>query len=171
MFKFKFPKPSLNTAYFLGFLIALLFFGFSGMVQYYFGAFPHVYIYAERVIMLACAMVFLFATLVNHSSKINQICAWNLVIINSIGVLVTARHIFLQVYPNSLQSVPSLLFDLKIPAIQPFFASIGRLYAGTFSATTVEWSFYHISLAVWTLLFFFLPLLLAYWQMHRRVIH
>ena len=142
-----------------GFLVCAGLIGFALYLQYFDNQEPCPLCMIQRLSYFALGIVFLAAAL-HAPGRIGVRVYGILALIAAVvGAGFAARHVWLQWHPPAMESCTAdLFFQLKK---FPAFDVIGRALRATGDCAKVDWTFLHLSMAEWSLMWFVLLALLA----------
>lgn len=157
-------RLSFKQVYFISFLIACIFVGFTVFVQSWKVLLPCPLLHIERIIMGLLALIFLIVTLYNHTVFSRKIWSWLACLISLLGVLIAGRHVWLQQFSMGEVSINGFA------EMSPQFSFVHYLHQAINSSlcVQVQWSILGVSLVGWTLALFVLFAVLCFWQRNRK---
>lgn len=160
------PSPRLtNLGIFLLTVVAML---FALWLQYDQQLEPCPLCIFQRVAMMATGVVALVAFLHGPAGVVGRrIYAGLTLLATSAGIVVSARHVWLQHLPPD--QVPSCGpgLDYWLDTF-PLFDVVGKVLRGSGECARIDWVFMGITLPGWTLVVFAGLAVLAVWQLVRR---
>ncbi|MGD9107768.1 MAG: disulfide bond formation protein B [Gammaproteobacteria bacterium] len=157
-------RLSFKQVYFVSFLVACMFIGFTIFIQSWQVLLPCPLLHIERIIMGLLALIFLIIALYNHTILSRKIWSWSACAISLLGALVAGRHVWLQEFSTGEVSLNG--FAEQSP--QSSFVHYLHQAVNSSLCVQVQWSILGISLAGWTLILFILFAGLCVWQRNRK---
>lgn len=120
----------------------------------------------DRVVIITLGAIFLIAFLHNPKSLFTKIYAVFTVLLSSIGVGLSSRHIWLQNLPKDQvpECGPDLYFMLDT---LPLFDVIKNIFTGSGSCAEVSWTFAGLTIPEQTLVLFVVLLIFSLVQLFR----
>lgn len=148
-------KLTPRLGYFAGFFICGALFAFALYLQYYEYQNPCPLCILQRIAFIAMMVVFLAGAI--HGPQHTGAWAYSLllVIIAAIGAAIATRHVWLQHLPKDRvpECGPGLEYMLnKFPLTQ----ALEKIFRGSGECAEVGWTFFKLSIAEWSLLWFLL---------------
>lgn len=153
---------SYRQVYFYLFIICIALLGFAAYLQYVENIQPCLLCMLQRILMFFLAIIFLAASLHQHSQTSRKVYNILGVVFSCIGIVVAARQIWLQNLPPNTQDfcMPGYSYLIQTSS---WSTLIKYAIIGTQDCTQAGWSFLGFSMACWALAvfaFFFLVILL-----------
>lgn len=156
-----------ETSYFIAFLIIALLLGGAAYLQLYMGVNPCPLCILQRVVFALLSIVFLFG-MAFAFNKFGRYSIGTLAFLVSIlGIVVSSRQVWLQHNPTGLSSNCDVSLQYMLQAF-PLTEVIQRVYAGGSTCAQVDWQFFHLSLAEWSLMGFVVFALFSIFQLVRK---
>ena len=155
-------KLTSRSGYALGFLICLALLGFALYLQHYEQQDPCPLCILQRIAFLALAAVFVVAAVHGPGKAGSVIYSGVLFIVAGMGAAIAARHVWLQHLPRHQvpECGPGLEYMLrKLPLSQ----ALSKVLKGSGECAEVGWTFFGLSIAEWSLVWFALFGVFAVW--------
>lgn len=152
-------KP-IRASLFIGFLITLAMIALALFMQYVMELVPCPLCSVQRAIVIALGIVFFIGFVQNPKSWGRRIYGFLLTLISIIGLIVAGRHTWLQHLPEDRipECGPGLQFWMdRLPAIEV----IEKVFQGSGECAKVAYRFIGLSIAEWSLIAFFLFLIVS----------
>ena len=157
-------RLSFKRVYFISFLIACIFIGFTIFIQSWHILLPCPLLHIERIIMGLLALIFIIIALYNHTRLSKKIWSWLACATSLLGALVAGRHVWLQQFSMGEVSIDGFAEQSS----QSSFVHYLHQAINSALCVQVQWSIFGISLAGWTLALFVLFAVLCVWQRNRK---
>jgi len=122
----------------------------------------------QRFIIIALGIVALLATLHNPGRWFNPLYSVLLILIAGAGMAVAGRQVWLQSLPPDQVPACGADFDFIVNNF-PLMEAVSTLWQGSGECAEVHWVFLGLSIPGWTLVWFGIFLILALFQLFRRV--
>ena len=135
------------------FFICVLFLGVASYLQYSVGLIPCPLCIIQRFLITLLGLLFLMGALFNFLA-ITRCCLHTLTFLLSVlGAVVASRQLWLEHFPsNQLSSCQAMLSQYSSSAY--FQKIIDLFFQGSSNCGSGNWRFLHLSMPMWTLLFF-----------------
>lgn len=143
-----------------GLSICLLLLGVAYYQQYFNGLAPCPLCILQRGCLILLSLFFLIVALKNPIQKTKYVYAGLILFFSILGALIASRQLWIESHPPGTDAmcVPGLKYILSlIPSPEAW----RLLVHGTSSCAEINWTFFGLSIAVWTLLTFILLACLA----------
>ncbi len=142
------PSLTRRTGNAAGFLACVGLMAYALYSQYFLGLAPCPLCIFQRVSVIALGTVFLLAALHNPGLRGARVYAGMLLVTVSAGVLVSSRHIWIQMQPPG--SVEACGADLDyLLDILPIFQVIRKVLFASGECATIDWTFLGLSMPWW----------------------
>ncbi|MDB6096001.1 MAG: disulfide bond formation protein DsbB [Francisellaceae bacterium] len=139
----------------IGFLYCLSLIGIAYALQYFYHLAPCPLCILQRIIIGTIGLFFLLAYFHNPQNKLKNVYPSILLLLNSLGLSLALRHIWLLHLPP--EAAPSCTPGLEyLLNIYPAFDVLKMVIEGTGECTKVDFTFLNLSIPTWTLLGYFL---------------
>jgi protein dithiol:quinone oxidoreductase len=144
-----------RLGYVAGFLVCAGLIGFALYLQYFEYQDPCPLCILQRVVYIALMAVFLVAALHGPGRVGAMVYGGVLFTVASIGAAIATRHVWLQHLPPGRvpECGPGLEYTLKK---FPLSQALGKILTGSGECAEVGWTFLGLSIAGWSLVWFFL---------------
>ena len=131
-----------------GFLACVALMGYAFFAQFYLGLPPCPLCIFQRVAVIGVGLTFLAAALHNPGRLGARIYAGLQLVAVSIGVMVSSRHIWIQMQPPG--SVEACGADLDyLLDIMPLFSVIRKVLTASGECANIDWRFLGLSMPWW----------------------
>lgn len=152
---------------FLGLILCCLLLATAYYAQYITGLEPCPLCILQRIFLFGLAFIFLVAGLHNPNKKGTIIYTIFLVILAWLGAAVAGRQIWLEMQPVKPNDICLPGFGY-IFSLLPSGKAWDLLFTGTASCAKINWTFFGVSIAVWTFISFILLSALAVWTIWQK---
>jgi protein dithiol:quinone oxidoreductase len=132
----------------LGFLACAGLMAFALYSQYVLGLEPCPLCIFQRVAVITLGLVFLAAALHNPAQRGARIYAAVLLITATLGVLVSSRHIWIQMQPPGSVQACGASLDYMLD-ILPLFQVVRKVLFGSGECGTIDWTLLGLSMPWW----------------------
>jgi disulfide bond formation protein DsbB len=150
-----FSKMTPRVGYFIGFLVCAGLLAFALYLQYYERQDPCPLCILQRVAFVALMVVFLVAALHGPGRMGSVVYSGMLFVVAGIGAAIATRHVWLQHLPKDQvpECGPGLEYMLKK---FPLSRALGKILSGSGECAEAGWSFFGLTIAGWSLVWFVL---------------
>jgi len=145
--------PPRRPAYLLGAAVCAGLMGWALWLQYGLQLEPCPLCVIQRVIVIAMGVIFLIAGLHNPGRIGAAAYAGLVVVAGAFGVVVAARHVWIQAQPRGTVASCGMSLDYMLESL-PFTDVIGKVFAGSGECAEGGWMFLDLGIPAWTLAFF-----------------
>ena len=144
---------SFRGAFFLGFLITALLLGKAAYLQVDEGLSPCPLCVLQRTTFALLSAIFFFGALIHYKRGGRLFFTFLGMMISLVGIIFSFRQVWLQQHPSvdAGECGVSLTYLLKI---MPFQEVIETVWRGGAECSRIEWIFWGLSLAEWSLIWF-----------------
>lgn len=142
-----------RPTYFLTFIVISGLLLFSLYLQFYQGVLPCPLCSLQRIAFLFIAALSFLTAILFRFRCLRLLFNFITFIFADVGILLAGRQIWLQHFPppGSSECSPSLQYMIEV---LPMNEVIQKVFTGSAECTDVSWSFLHINMAEWALLWF-----------------
>ncbi len=159
-------RLSLRQINFVCFLICSMLSIFAFCVQYIFNVQPCLLCIIQRILFITMAIVFLIATLHNPKRRGLQVYGWITLLVGLLGIVVAGHQVLLQMSPSETPQVcvPGFSYILSNLSIGDAIKVVLR---GTPDCSKIGLTFFGFSMAVWSLFFYIILVIVSVMQIKR----
>ena len=145
--------PARRLAYLLGAIVCASLMAWALWLQYGLGLEPCPLCSLQRLVVVTLGVVFVLAAIHGPGRVGAAVYAGLTVIVAGLGIVVAARHVWLQSLPKD--SVPACGMGLNyMLETLPLSEVLGKVFAGSGECAEAGWYFLGLAIPSWTLVFF-----------------
>ena len=165
--------PSYRLLYMLGFFYCAGVIAIAYLLEHIYQLEPCSLCLLQRLVIATVGILFMLGTIINCKNILGYFFSSLLFIVNSCGIFLAGRQVWLQSLPADL--VPSCSAGIvRLMEVYPLFKALSMVISGTGDCAKIEFKLFGLSIAALSLINFILRAificLVAYWQKKRLTI-
>lgn len=143
-----------RTLYLLIFIFSFLIIAYTLYAEFYDALSPCPLCILQRICMMALALIFLIAFIVNPKKRYARILyAFIMTIVSLAGLLIAGRQVYIQLLPPDQSTSCGVGLNYLLETL-PLSEVIKRVFQGTADCAQIDWTFLNLSLAAWSMISF-----------------
>lgn len=164
--------PSIRTSYLIGLFVIIVTLSYAAYLQYVVGLEPCPLCILQRLTMLVLGIFLFFGAFFNLKKYARYFIGAGSVLVALTGAGLAGRQVWMQYVPSNEAGDCGVSLNYMLDTF-PFVEVMKKIFHTGVDCALVDWTFLHLSLAVWSLILFVIFLIFTIWQCCRlfNVVH